>query len=71
MGMPIGERAKWFWGKIIMLEFSNQHGFSRCHVRAKYLTTENKQNQQNHFGPVVTKSSSCRVYAISSNEFLR
>ena len=35
-----------------MLEFSNQHGFSRCHIRAKYLTTENKQNQQNHFGPV-------------------
>ena len=52
MGMPIGERAKWFGEKIIMLEFSNQHGFSRCHVSATYLTTENKQNQQNHFGPV-------------------
>ena len=52
MGMPTGERAKWFGEKIIMLEFSNQHVFSRCHVSAKYLTTENKQNQQNHFGPV-------------------
>ena len=67
MGMPIGERAKWFLGKIIMLEFSNQHGFSCCHVRAKYFTTEiNKISKIISVQlRAVTKSSSCRVCAIS------